>query len=138
MDNFNMLKEVTAVTPILIVDDNEALSEILAENLECLGIKSIIFSSPLDVVSYVQDNKENIHLIVTDYHMPELTGLEMIQAIHQEVQISYVLMSGQLQKIADDYCESEIARLSKPFNTDELADLIATFYLGRNKYIVGA
>ena len=138
MDNFNMLKEITTVAPILIVDDNEALSEILAENLECLGIKSIIFSRPLDVVSYVQDNKENIHLIVTDYHMPELTGLEMIQAIHQEVQISYVLMSGQLQKITDDYCESEIARLSKPFNTDELADLIAKFYQRRSKYALEA
>lgn len=133
MSNYKKLEEITKKTPMLIVDDETALSEILAEGLESLGIKSVVFSSPLQIIDYVNNRKEDIHLIITDYHMPHLTGLEMMKKVHQTARISYVLMSGQLQKITDRYCESEIARLSKPFSIDELSELIINFYLNADK-----
>ncbi len=103
---------------IVSVDDNENnlfLIESICQDMD-LNIKS--FSQPLDALLY--SLKNNVDLIITDYMMPELDGLEFIEEFRKQkknIPIIMVTAAGDNEKIhkkafelgANDF-------LSKPIN----------------------
>ncbi len=106
---------------ILLVEDEENLSEIIALNLQLEGHKVDVCSNGKDALSLFCQNKYN--LLILDVMLPEISGFEICEEIRKTDVSTPVLFltaksSGEdrvkgLKLGADDY-------LTKPFNLEEL------------------
>src|SRR5690348_15406126 len=78
---------------ILLVDDNVSGSNARKTVLEEIGHKISVASSGADALE--QFSKQKYDLVVTDYKMPRMDGLELIVRLRkQEPGIAIILVSG--------------------------------------------
>jgi len=80
---------------IVLVEDEpsyaELISQLLSYNFDC---PIHCFANPVEAIPALA--KLNPGVIVTDYHMPELTGVEFIRLASPTVPTAaFILMSGQ-------------------------------------------
>jgi CheY-like chemotaxis protein len=105
---------------ILILDDQRGLAETLALSLQAAGHSAMAFTRPAEVLAVLREND----VLVTDYHMPEMTGLEVARrAYAQGWRGSLLLMSGHPADIGEAI-EHPLLRLvlHKPFSTRTLIE----------------
>ncbi|MFC1742914.1 response regulator [Candidatus Riflebacteria bacterium] len=69
---------------ILVVDDQEEISNILKQILESLGYQVTDFSRSNKALEAFLKDPENFDLIITDMTMPDVTGAELAQRILKE------------------------------------------------------
>ena len=113
---------------ILVVDDSSAARALVAAVLaESPGLQVERVSTGLDAIKLLSTTQ--IDLVLTDIHMPEINGLELIRFIKEDPrlrQIPIVIVSTETAEQdrrravsfgADDY-------LSKPFTAEQLRRII--------------
>jgi DNA-binding NtrC family response regulator len=66
---------------ILITDDDRGVRETLGEIVEAKGLRPVLAENGEQALEIVQH--EPIHLVLLDYQMPRLTGLETLQLVRQ-------------------------------------------------------
>jgi CheY-like chemotaxis protein len=66
---------------ILIAEDNEVTSSVLKFNLERGGFAVRVARDGQEALDFLAE--ESVNLIITDYQMPRLNGLELIQRLRQ-------------------------------------------------------
>ncbi|HUB66288.1 MAG TPA: response regulator [Candidatus Methylacidiphilales bacterium] len=107
---------------ILILDDQPFVAEAMAMSLRANGFAVRSFTSARQAL----ENIENFDVLITDYHMPEMTGLEVAKEAHtQGWRGCLLLMSGHRQILAD-YKSHPLFQsvLLKPFPTAELVRIL--------------
>lgn len=67
---------------IVIVDDDDLYRRMLAGNLEDAGFSVVEFGSGPAAVAYLQ-GEGNVCLVMLDWHMPEMGGLEVLKRINE-------------------------------------------------------
>ncbi len=110
--------------PVMIVDDEEAVADVLHHLLAVLGYGSEVFLNPLKALEAMRADPDKWAAIVSDYTMPDLTGEQFIgQARSVRSDIPVILTSG-----FESHGQSEaLARLgvnafiAKPFQAEDLA-----------------
>ena len=107
---------------ILILDDNAALVQILGVSLRSEGHFVLAFTSPQEALKHIHETE----VLVTDYHMPEMTGLEVARrAYEQGWRGSLFIMSGHSSAITEPMDHPLLRSiLNKPFSSQELAELL--------------
>jgi DNA-binding NtrC family response regulator len=112
---------------VIIVDDEksftELLAQILSDNLTC-PIES--YNRPADALKTIQSGE--VAVLVTDYYMPVMNGIELIRNLQTEAPgIPALLITGHSLKFG----EEEMRRLpalkcvlAKPFGWRKLAELV--------------
>ncbi len=113
--------------PVVLVDDERSytdlLTQLLADNLDC---PVHAFARPAAALEQLA--ALNPGVIVTDYYMPELNGLEFIrQAAPRVPGAAFVLISGHnLAAESDNMARLPALKgfLAKPFGWRKLADEI--------------
>ena len=79
---------------VLIVDDSEFFANLVAETLsETHGMATTVVTDPREAVSVAAEG--TIDCFVSDYQMPELTGLELYDAISDETDVPFVLVTSE-------------------------------------------
>ena len=106
---------------ILVVDDAPETLEVLRRNLKSVGYR--VFTAPGVVEALAVLEGTPIDLVITDYKMPRVGGLELVHHVRQNLKDTEVVMitgyasiEGAIQAIktgADEY-------LPKPFTDEEL------------------
>ena len=106
---------------ILIVDDSPAALDILQRNLESKGYRIFTASNVTDAVKILESS--SIDLVITDYKMPRISGLDLIRHVRENFYDTEVIMitgyasvKGAVEAVkmgAEEY-------LPKPFTDDEL------------------
>jgi DNA-binding response OmpR family regulator len=105
---------------ILLVDDEEAILEILEMNLEREGFKVLKADSGQAALQQVRNG--NPDLIMLDVGLPDMSGFEVCQKLRQATQAPIIMVTARgqdedkihgLETGADDY-------IVKPFNPKEL------------------
>jgi two-component system chemotaxis response regulator CheY len=66
---------------ILIVDDSESIREVVSFTLENEGYDVLVGVDGKDALKFL-DGKD-IDLIITDLHMPEMDGIELIKEVRK-------------------------------------------------------
>jgi DNA-binding NtrC family response regulator len=69
---------------ILLVEDEKDILELFTEYLSSSGFNTISFQNPLDALEYFYKNQSNCSLVITDYKMPQISGLELIKKIRKK------------------------------------------------------
>ena len=112
---------------LLVVDDNKDVGDVIKMLLMSVGFDVYYTSCPLQAIKEIRAGTKNIDAIITDYNMPRMNGLAMIKEVHSFTDMPYVLVSGELRYITDNYSTNEIARWDKPLNDfEDLASIIST------------
>jgi len=87
---------------ILLVDDEEMLSDLLAELLESNDYNVIKVSSGNEALRVLTEEIK-VDLLIIDYNMPEMTGLETIEKIRKlDLDMPVILSSGINDLDADE------------------------------------
>jgi CheY-like chemotaxis protein len=109
---------------ILVVDDECSIRELIAETLGEAGYVVETAANALEALERLHGRHHD--LLLTDYHMPRMNGLELISRIRAEgLDIPAVLMTGRSADLLAQYPDLPVSSvLSKPFMIDELLDVI--------------
>lgn len=67
-------------THILIVDDERDIVFVLEQILEGFDVRVHPFTDPREALNYLRENPDLVRLLITDYRMPQMSGLEFIKA----------------------------------------------------------
>ena len=69
---------------ILLVDDEKDIVELFTEYLIANGFNTISFLTPMEALNYFYQNQSNCSLVITDYRMPQMSGLDLIKKIREK------------------------------------------------------
>jgi two-component system, OmpR family, response regulator VicR len=106
-------------TTVLVVDDETLIARILVDALEEEGLPMLMATNGRKAL-HVQA-AERPTIVVTDFLMPVMNGLELAQAIKSEPDRAWlflVLMSGRQGGIARARPKPSAALYDKPFSVD--------------------
>jgi CheY-like chemotaxis protein len=109
---------------ILLVEDEPALRSLTTASLEKLGYHVLEAGSGLQALVIALGHVGKIDVIVTDVVMPQMSGPELVEKLHEKRQdFTVIFMSGYADGVAVERATggTEVALLSKPFSTELLA-----------------
>jgi CheY-like chemotaxis protein len=78
--------------PVLIVDDNETNRRLLADWVSHWGMWPMLAESAPTAIKILESLVHNIPLVLTDVHMTEMDGFELLQHIKRTTQTPTVIM----------------------------------------------
>ena len=109
------------ISKILLVDDDPSVRRICRIVLERAGFGVIESDSGHTAHTLWQMHGHGIDLLVTDYEMPGLTGLQLSVLLRNaKPSLKVLLISGFIQ----DSIPSSIAFLPKPFSSVDLTEAV--------------
>ena len=116
---------------IVIVDDEKSYVDLLAELIKEHFVNPIItFTRPLDALEALPSL--NAGIVVTDYYMPQLTGLELIvRARALNPGLPFLIITGHGMHLSEEdfsHLPELRAVLHKPLGWRQLADAIVTHW----------
>ena len=115
---------------ILYVDDEESLILLMQRLLERQGYRFSGYTDPREALAAVRANPEQFDLVVTDYNMPYLSGLELASALKEmRVDLPIVLASGYITEELRAKAPAAGIRelIYKPNTVDDLCEAVARF-----------
>ncbi len=113
-----------AVYKILIVDDEEMMTELLSDHLQDCGYETLAAGNAREALALLQRQPD---LILLDINMPDMDGLELCRNIRSHITCPILFLTARiteqdkvngLQYGGDDY-------ITKPFSLNELSARIA-------------
>ncbi|MDD3320408.1 MAG: response regulator [Paludibacter sp.] len=115
------------VKRVMVVDDNINNRIILEHTFKYWGIEIVSCESGRKAIDFLKKDTD-FNLIIMDYHMPDLNGLDTIELIRSELDLSALTMQIiLLHSSSDDAVIHEAARnlgirysLTKPIKSNEL------------------
>ncbi len=109
---------------IMVVDDMSTSRGLIAQALDSIGIRNV--ATTADGKSAIQAlAKAPVHLVISDYNMPEMDGLQLLHYLRSQPQtakIGFLLITGRAdQAIIDKGRQLGMNNyLKKPFQPAEL------------------
>lgn len=110
---------------ILIVDDEYLIANILSFALEDEGFLTVTAGSGREALEIL--DRERPDLIITDYMMPGMTGLEFADVVrnqHQGRDVPIMLMSGAQGYLGAGRPDLFTRIVDKPFEIDAMVSVI--------------
>jgi response regulator RpfG family c-di-GMP phosphodiesterase len=109
-----------------LVEDERDVLNLFSEYLKSNGYNIIAFDNPVKALEYFYENINNCSVVITDYRMPEMSGLEFLKKIREKdtaLKIKTIIVSAYT-KTDIPYEISYIMKLDKilekPVFLDEL------------------
>lgn len=132
-------KGIEWIKRVLIVDDNENNRLIIQQMLQLKGIIAVLAKSGAEALQLLRSG-EKFDVILIDYHMPDLDGLETIRQIRKTADhtpdlqpVVLLFSSSDDEKIIKACEELQVnARLVKPVKMVQLYDMLSRVHLKNN------
>ncbi|MDR2451441.1 MAG: response regulator [Candidatus Accumulibacter sp.] len=112
---------------ILTAEDQEMARFILARHLRGWGYEVVETSNGMDALKYLMDNPLSVDMLITDWSMPGMDGLELARRVREfsdARQYIYVILltsRGELHDILKGFSEGKVDDyMTKPFEVTEL------------------
>lgn len=113
---------------ILVLDDQAELLTTITMMLEAMGHSCVACSDPHQAMDILARCHHDLDLVITDYSMPDISGLEVIRHCREHYpDLNLVLTTGYSAELEN---EAEAAReylpqiLQKPFTLDTLSQVL--------------
>lgn len=115
---------------VLVVDDFPTMRRILRNVLKRIHIEDVVEAEngrqAMDVLK-----KEEVDLIVSDWNMPEVTGMDLLRACKDDPtirHIPFIMVTAEAEReaVMDAINAGVDNYITKPFTPDKLQDAIKT------------
>lgn len=122
-----ILKKRKAPKSILIVDDDEAILNIVEKNLLFSGYKVTVANNPIKALNIVKDNE--FDLLIIDVLLPEINGINFYLKVREfpgKEEIPAVMLSceGSFEEVRYAYHIGVSEYVAKPFDPLELLEKV--------------
>lgn len=109
---------------VLVADDQDDVREVMVAHLEALGYRCVAAATGPLALDLLRSS--SIDILLVDYAMPGLSGIDVIQAAREDrPSLAVVLTTGYVEaEVLRDRLE-RVVLLKKPFRTQELAGALA-------------
>jgi two-component system cell cycle sensor histidine kinase/response regulator CckA len=107
----------------LVVDDEVALTTLMRKMLEGGGFRVLTANNGADAVTIFRTAEIPIDLLITDYTMPGMTGVELAREcrnVNSETAVLYVSGSSPKDDLLSDLQTGRPSFLAKPFRKSDL------------------
>jgi signal transduction histidine kinase len=111
---------------VLVVDDEPLVALLTASMLEDLGHRSQVVPSGVSALNILRSDGE-IDAVITDYAMPDMTGIELAAQIRRLRPDMPVILATGYADFPNNSAQ-DMPRLSKPFGAHELATILTTLH----------
>jgi DNA-binding NarL/FixJ family response regulator len=112
---------------ILVIDDDPLIGEEICESLE-LRNHSAVYVSNIEQAREVLSRDERIGIVICDYHMPGMNGIEVVQTLKREQHqpLEFIMLTGdESQAAAVEAVRAHVFEfLRKPVNGGKVADAV--------------
>jgi len=112
---------------IMVVDDEDALSNLVAGMLGSLGYTVKSFTSGLTALACFRSHPDEFDLVITDHTMPHISGTELAQEILRlRADIPVILCTGFSEKVTSETVTDTGIRelVMKPFDRRTIAEVV--------------
>ena len=112
-------------TKIMVVDDEHLIRWSLEQNLKKQGYEVCTAGTGEDALRLARE--EQPELVLLDYHLPGINGLEVLQGlkeIDEDILVIMVTAQGGLETAVNTMRHGAYDYINKPFNLDEMAIVI--------------
>ena len=110
---------------ILSVDDSQATRQFIKKAIDVLGFEFLEAGDGKEGLEVLQRENGNIDLILLDRHMPEMDGMEMLEAIKsnelfKNIPVTMVTVELERDEIQNAIMKGAKNYLVKPFTQENL------------------
>ncbi len=116
---------------ILVVDDEEPLVRLLERTLDRMGFSVQGFTATDKVLQVVKQQRPEVDLLIVDYDMPGMNGLELVREMRKLYpELPVILCTGYEDRVRKlDWQQVGINEvLQKPVTSRELADVLRRIF----------
>lgn len=124
--------KLSQIAKIMVIDDNPESLDSISEALLLNGYPNEKFQSPKEAL--VASQKRNYDLVITDYKMQEMNGVELAKSIQQyNPNIFIILISGFLNSEIDTAIKKKnYAFFRKPIDVESFLESISQIQKKKN------
>ncbi|MGD8288579.1 MAG: ATP-binding protein [Gemmatimonadota bacterium] len=117
------VRQIRRPLRILVVDDEAAVAGVTGSILEAYGHSVTSITDPYEALKELRREPGRYDVVVTDYSMPGLTGLDLVDAVREVSPGTGVVLSSGYN-LSDREEGSGVVHLAKPFTTAQLAETV--------------
>src|SRR5436305_10967378 len=123
-------KERIAVKTVSIVEDDEAIGELLVQVIEQeTSYQAVLASDGFQALEMLRTVKPDV--LILDYSLPDMNGLEFydtIQAVKALKHLPVLIISAQTARIQTEVKARQLSQLQKPFELTTLLEAIERLF----------
>jgi PAS domain S-box-containing protein len=112
---------------VLVVDDDDMVASLLQEMLADWGLETSVLRNPLDAHGWFMQDPARVDLVLSDYTMPKMTGIELAQRLtFVRPDLPVLLYSGYGTDIDPDHAARSgvCALIAKPVDPGTLFEIL--------------
>jgi PAS domain S-box-containing protein len=111
---------------VLVVDDVDLLRDFTQKFLQMTGLNVLVASNGQQALKVLEESGEPVDLLFTDYNMPGMTGLELIEAVVKRWPATkFVLASGFLNDATYTRIKPyHVSILAKPYDMHDASKIV--------------
>jgi len=124
-----LLKKEKQLKKVAVIDDDYNLRKLVTSVIEReTGAASVSFPPMLELLNIFKENK--FDLLIIDYLMPQIDGLELVlNFLNENNKIPVILTTGypdieQVQVLKNNEQNLNIRILKKPFSIEEMLNMV--------------
>ncbi len=113
---------------VLVVEDAEAIAELVQETLQATGYEVLIASNGADALAICRQLERPVDLVLTDVIMPEMNGREMVDHLRKICPAAKIIfMSGYTNDVIVRHgvFHADVGFLQKPFTPKQLVQKVS-------------
>jgi CheY-like chemotaxis protein len=110
---------------VAIVEDSPDLAFTLSKVLSKFGYPSpAVFHDGTSIVRALTRDRESFDVILMDYRMPEMNGIEAAKIIQRYRKDTKIILASAYAFVKDKASEAGLPFLQKPFSSAQLVDCL--------------
>ena len=131
------MKEEKKKIKILVLDDEPNITNLVSSILELEGYESLKANTVKEALEILDKNWKDIKIMICDYRMPEMDGLEFIKKIRQNplynnIDILMLTATDTYETIKQSTLLGVKDYIIKPFDPQEIIEAIERVLNSRN------
>ena len=123
-------KKPTAGKTVFIVEDDEAIGELLVEAIQQeTPYQAVLASNGFQALKMLRTVKPDV--LILDYGLPGMNGLEFYDAIHAVKALEHLpvlIVSAEAARIQKEIKARQLSQLKKPFDLTDLLEAIERLF----------
>lgn len=114
---------------VIVADDSRVMRNIIDRAIKPIGLETIHAGNGQDVLDSLETYGQDIGLILLDWNMPVMNGLEVLESmqrsdLYQDIPVLMVSTEAEREKMDKAFKAGARGYLSKPFTPEKLVNLI--------------